>query len=171
MISARQLLIYEPPHDKTNKMTVCPAKTQISLGIRPVCAPKLSSCRQRTLIRLGGCPGWSESSLGAQSLLLVFSCSGSYANFLCRYIFYDIIYLAHQDYFSPHIRLWYLSHRWPVKVQARLQICAVSTEPSLFAHMKYGSRRRFRPKIRHLGPLDGCACAFEEWVYGGRKVP
>ena len=34
----------EPPHDKTNKMTVCPAKTQISLGMRPV---------------------WSESSLSA----------------------------------------------------------------------------------------------------------
>ena len=28
---------YEPPHDKTNKMAcVCPAKTQISLGICPV---------------------------------------------------------------------------------------------------------------------------------------
>ena len=26
-------------------------------------------------------------------------------------------------------------------------------------------------KIRHLTPLDGCACAFEEWGYGGRKVP
>ena len=26
----------EPPHDKTNKMTVRPAKTQISLGIHPV---------------------------------------------------------------------------------------------------------------------------------------
>ena len=26
----------EPPHDKTNKMTVRPAKAQISLGIRPV---------------------------------------------------------------------------------------------------------------------------------------
>ena len=32
----------EPPHEKTNKMTVCPAKIQISLGIHPV---------------------WSESSL------------------------------------------------------------------------------------------------------------
>ena len=29
-------LAFEPPHDKTNKMTVRPAKTQISLGIRPV---------------------------------------------------------------------------------------------------------------------------------------
>ena len=27
---------YEPRHDKTNKVTVRPAKTQISLGIRPV---------------------------------------------------------------------------------------------------------------------------------------
>ena len=36
---------YEPWHDKTNKVTVRPAKTQISLGIRPV---------------------WSESSLCTQ---------------------------------------------------------------------------------------------------------
>ena len=36
---------FEPPHNKTNKMTVRPAKTQISLGIRPV---------------------WSEYSLCAQ---------------------------------------------------------------------------------------------------------
>ena len=38
---------YEPRHDKINKMSVRPAKTQFSLGIRP---------------------GWSESSLGAHSL-------------------------------------------------------------------------------------------------------
>ena len=64
---------YEPPHDKTNKITVRPLKTQISLGICPIwsvfavpsmgsCGPNLSLCRQRRLIRLGGCPGWSESS-------------------------------------------------------------------------------------------------------------
>ena len=28
--------LYEPPRDKTNKVTVCPAKTRISLGIGPV---------------------------------------------------------------------------------------------------------------------------------------
>ena len=28
--------LLKPRHDKTNKMTVRPAKTQISLGIRPV---------------------------------------------------------------------------------------------------------------------------------------
>ena len=37
--------LYEPRYDKTNKMSVRSAKTQISLGIRPV---------------------WSESSLCAQ---------------------------------------------------------------------------------------------------------
>ena len=72
---------------------------------------------------------------------------------------------------SQLMRLWYLSHRWPAKAQASLRICAVSPEPSLFAHMKYGSRRRVRPKIRHQAPLDGCACMFEELVYGGRKEP
>ena len=72
---------------------------------------------------------------------------------------------------SQLMRLWYLSHRRPAKVQASLRIRAVSPETSLFAHMKYGSRRRVRPKIRHLAPLDGCACAFEEWVYGGQKLP
>ena len=41
----RKNRIIEPPHDKTNKMIVCPAKTKISLGERPV---------------------WSESSLCAQ---------------------------------------------------------------------------------------------------------
>ena len=49
---------YEPQHDKTNKVTVRPVKPQISLGMRTA----------KTLIRLGGCPGISESSLGAQSL-------------------------------------------------------------------------------------------------------
>ena len=39
---------FELPHDKTNKMTVCPAKTQISLGILPV---------------------WSKSSLSAWVLI------------------------------------------------------------------------------------------------------
>ena len=58
-----------------------------------------------------------------------------------------------------------------MKDQASLRICAVSPEPSLFAHMKYGSRQKVRPNIRHLAPLDDCACMFKEWVYGGRNVP
>ena len=30
----------------------------------------------------------------------------------------------------------------------------------LFAHMKYRSRQRAQPKIRHLATLDGCTCDF-----------
>ena len=40
--------------------------------------PKVSSCGQRRLIRLGGCPCWSESSMGAHAILLVLSCRGSH---------------------------------------------------------------------------------------------
>ena len=36
IIFAISPLKYEPRHDKTNKVTVRPVKTQISLGIRPV---------------------------------------------------------------------------------------------------------------------------------------
>ena len=61
---------------KPTKWRMPPAKTQISLGIRPVWSvfavhsmdswrPSVSSCGQRRLIKLDGCPGWSESSLGA----------------------------------------------------------------------------------------------------------
>ena len=77
MRTTHTLKQYEPRHDKTNKMSVRPVKTQISLGIRPVWSGS-SLCAQLVakftrflradsgLIRLGGCPGWSESLLGAQ---------------------------------------------------------------------------------------------------------
>ena len=64
-------LIHEPQHDKTNKMTsVCPAKTRISLGIRPVWSESLLSA-WRNIKSLATHwahsirPVWSESSLGA----------------------------------------------------------------------------------------------------------
>ena len=49
-------------------------------------------------------------------------------------------YLTYYFHLSQLMRLWYLSHRRPAKAQASLRIRAVSPEPSLFAHMKYGSR-------------------------------
>ena len=78
---------YEPPHDKTNKMTVRPAKTQISLGIRPVWSES-PLCAEW----VGKDPSFlhadseysdqtermrSESSLGAHAILLVLSWGGS----------------------------------------------------------------------------------------------
>ena len=74
----------------------------------------------------------------------------------------DMINRHHEKHLSQLMRLWYLSYRRPAKAQASLCIRAVSPEPSLFAHLKYGSRRRVRPNIRDLDPLVGCACAFKE---------
>ena len=64
---------------------------------------------------------------------------------------------------SQLMRLWYLSHMQPAKARASLRVHPVSPEPSLFAHKKYGSRRRAQPKIRHLAPLDA------RGQEGGRK--
>ena len=36
LLAKTDLFKFEPPHNRTNKMTMRPAKTQISLGIRPV---------------------------------------------------------------------------------------------------------------------------------------
>ena len=48
----------------------CPPEAKLS--------PKLPIERTaKTLIRLGGCPGWSESSLGTKVILLVLSWGGS----------------------------------------------------------------------------------------------
>ena len=80
---------------KPTKWHVRPAKD------RPTHPPSLISLRchmkkarvlgyplsaQRRLIRLGGCPGWSESSLGAHITLLVLSWGGSYflSKFCCK---------------------------------------------------------------------------------------
>ena len=71
--------IYELPHDKTNNVAVRPAKTQICLGIRPLCSES-SLCAQwvakdATFLHADSedsdqtgriCPVWSESSLCAQ---------------------------------------------------------------------------------------------------------
>ena len=81
---------YEPQLDKTNKMTVRPAKTQISLGIRPVwsesslCAqlvakdPLFLHADSEDSDQTGRMPSWSESSLGAHAILLVLSWGGTF---------------------------------------------------------------------------------------------
>ena len=79
----------EPQHDKTNKMICVPNEESDQPGHPPslirVFAVRMKNpwvlgytlIAQWRLIRLGRCPGWSESSLGAQVILLVLSCSGS----------------------------------------------------------------------------------------------
>ena len=97
---------------KPIKWYVRPAKTQISIGFRPVwsvftvCMKKawvLSyplSAQQR-LIKLGRCSGWSVSSLSAHAILLVLSWGGSFVLFVCCFfshvycflLFYNNVYI------------------------------------------------------------------------------
>ena len=81
---------YEPRHDKTSKVTVRPAKTRISLGIRPVWS-EYSLSAWRNLGSLATHWAHSEDSdqtsrmprliwvfAGRTLILLVLSCRGSY---------------------------------------------------------------------------------------------
>ena len=62
----------EPPHDKTIKMTCAPSEDSDQPGHLP------SLIRAFAVRSIGsGCPGWSESQLYAQIILLVLSCGGS----------------------------------------------------------------------------------------------
>ena len=82
---------YEPPRDKTNKMTVLPAKTQISLGTRPVWSAS-SPCAQWVANDSSFLHADSEDSdqtgrmprliwvfAGRTAILLLLSCRGSYS--------------------------------------------------------------------------------------------
>ena len=108
---------------KPTKWTVCPAETPISLGIHPVWSvftvrpmgsqrTKLSSCGQWRLIRLGLCPGWSESSLGTHG----------------------------QFFFLFFFSLHFLTCKWAATLQnQQWGICPVWSESSLSARRKLGS--------------------------------
>ena len=114
---------------KPTRWSVCPAKTLISYSICTIWSESLLStwrklgslvtrwAHSKTVIRLGGCPSWSESSLGAQVILLVLSCCSSFnggegkkvlknkLKFACIWV----PYLAHYAfilYFENFI-LWY----------------------------------------------------------------
>ena len=78
---------YEPQHYKTNKMTCAPSEDSDQPGHPPSQwvpeDPMFFMRTAKNLIRLGGCPGWSESSLGAEVILLVWSYGGSYKSEPC----------------------------------------------------------------------------------------
>ena len=81
---------------KQTKWLVSPVKTQFNMCIRTVwsksslCAqwvakePGLLHADSEDSVRLGRCPGWSESSLGAQFILLLLSCGSSNSIFQKR---------------------------------------------------------------------------------------
>ena len=89
---------HEPRHDKTNKVSVRPAKTQISLGIRPVwsdyslCAqwvakdPSFLRADSEDSDQTGRMPRRIWVFAGRTLILLVLSCRGSYSSSQLYYI-------------------------------------------------------------------------------------
>ena len=85
------IVLFEPLHAKVNKMTCVPSEDRSAWAYAQSDQSSLSAWRSllglwlslectataKTLIRLGGCLGWS-SSLGAQVILLVLSCCSSF---------------------------------------------------------------------------------------------
>ena len=81
---------FQPHHDKTNKMSVRPAKTQISLGIRPVwsetslCAqwvakdPRFLHAESEASDQTGRMPRLIWVFAGRKAILFVLSCRGSF---------------------------------------------------------------------------------------------
>ena len=69
----------------------------------------------KTLIRLGGCPGWSEASLGAQINLLVLLCSGSYSNRIKQFyadwiivnVFFELFVFLRQLFRNHSLAQWF----------------------------------------------------------------
>ena len=83
--------LFEPPHDKNQQRGMCAqrrlrsawASAQSDQSFRgpheETLGPYLPiECTAKTLTRLGGCPGWSESSLDTHATLLVLSWGGSF---------------------------------------------------------------------------------------------
>ena len=96
---------------KPTKWSVRPAKTQINLGIRPVWSESsLSAWRSTGSLATHwahsedsdqtGCPGWSESLLGAHIILLVLSWGGSF-------IYINLSLLLYQT-FDLHKVQWFI---------------------------------------------------------------
>ena len=85
---------FERTYDKTNKIACASSEDSDEPGHPPSLislrcpngkkswGPELPTERTaKALIRLGGCPGWSESSLGAHAILLVLPWAGSFFHF------------------------------------------------------------------------------------------
>ena len=85
---------FELRHDKTNRMSVCSAKTEISLGIRPVWSDSSLSAWRKLV---SSATHWAHSEDSDQTgrmprlirvfsrrrvILLVLSCRGSYVSFI-----------------------------------------------------------------------------------------
>ena len=63
--------------------------------------------------------------------------------------------------FEPALEIWYLSYSQAMKAKVSLGKCIDTQDPHCsLTYTNYGCRKRLRPRIRSLVPLDMSACAF-----------
>ena len=147
----------EPPHEKTNKMIFAPSEySDQSLQCPPEESldPKLPIKRTaKTLIRLCGCSGWSESSLGAHAILLVLSWGGSnlcrdlseVSCYLCDSFLYWLGFIWCADYCSQqHINSGVTFVIMPQNVKKRVLFCHCYSEISKWRHCHIKSTSKTR---------------------------
>ena len=138
---SQENILNESQHDKSNIMICAPSEDSDQPGHPP------------SLIRVFAVRSMVSYFMRAAKTLirLVVSCCDSNFVFYCScteiYHIYtntdgQLMQLQQNkiQLLSQHMRLWYLSHRRLAKAKASLRIRAISPEPSLFAHMKYGSK-------------------------------
>ena len=111
--------LFEPQHDRTNKMTHTPSEDSgpasliivFAVCMKKSLALNYPESAQRRLIRMGGCPGWSESSLGAVVTLLAWSCCGSFTSFCLGSVggLWSSIVALHWELFIVFFHTWFLN--------------------------------------------------------------
>ena len=142
--------VFEPRHDKTNKVSVRPAKTQISLGIRPIWSES-SLCAQWVAKGQSFLHADREDSdqngrmsrliwvfAGRTLTLLILSCRGSF-NFCLMFLFasliefsYRVAFLSFKEFnhpFAVYVYLYCVYIRW-------LNICISREIPCLIIKTK-----------------------------------
>ena len=120
-----------------------------------------------TLIRLGRCPGWSESSLGPHAILLVLSWVGSNAQFSTQEK--DMIGFSIMDLMSSYSQ--YLTH---ISLASLSQVEANSADPD----QKRQNEAEFLSKLKqvaqrattaHLSPMCQGQISFQKHINGPWK--
>ena len=114
---------FEAHHEKNQQNDLCAqrklgsawASAQSDQSLPCVLSGKLPRTKvlfmrtAQTLIRLGGCPGWWKSLLGAYVILLVLSCCHSFMDTRLIFMFdFHLIFM-----FNCHYRTLWIISKWP----------------------------------------------------------
>ena len=181
---------YEPPHGKTNKMTVHPAKTQISLGIRPVWSepslcthwvakdPLLLQADSKDSDQTGQMPRLIWVFTGRTVSLLVLSRDGSYIS-TSQYFIEAILKFHFSEYVvetfdknsslktnnePPHDK----TNKWPVHTQRRLRSAWASAQSDQSSLCTWWVAKD--PRFLHTGGEDSAETGRMHrliWVFAG----